>query len=896
MDYKLTLLMPKTDFEMKANLSIKEPKIQENWINIELDYKVQQKNKNFPYFILHDGPPYANGNIHVGHSLNKILKDIIIRYKNMNNFNAIYIPGWDTHGMPIEIELLKKGINNNSELSISEKRDNCSQFALNWIEKQKKQFLRLGMLSPMINIYRTLDNDYEIEQLKIFNKMLNINLIYQDYKPIYWSPSSKTALAEAEVEYKNIESHSIYVAFTVLESNILEFNDKLIIWTTTPWTIPSNLAIAVNADIVYSRVWTNKGVIIVSKSSLNKIFQKLKIDNYKLISEYKGSEFEGTTYKHPLYEKSGLVIIADYVSDSDGTGLVHNAPGFGHEDYMACKKYGIPPFCPINDSGVFTDEINDSELVFHFYDNVNDNIIDRLEKSRNLLWKEKIKHSAAHDWRTKKPLIYRSTKQWFVNISKIRAEINDALNSVTSIQGDSIINRIKEMINNRQEWCISRQRYWGVPIIIIYDENDIPLIDLNLQNKIISILKKEGINTWYVKDAFYFLPDNYDKSKKYRKEIDTMDVWFDSGTSHNILSLNKLPYPADLYFEGKDQFRGWFNSSLITGVAYHNKAPYKSLLCHGFVLDKDGKKMSKSLGNVVDPIKVCSEYGADVLRIWVASTDYSSDVRIFPELIKQNAEIYRRIRNTIFKFILGNLNDFNENDNVEYSDIDYYILYILKMKIKEILVSYENFDFKNIIKIINEFTIELSSWYFDYIKDYLYCERKNNPKRKGIQSVLHKIMYSYLIILNPIIPHTCEEAYSQFNCKEKKPSIQLEDFGNLLDLEIVPVSIERWNDFFNLKNSIFIKLEESRKNKIINKNNEAKVLIHSEKLPFRVDELVRMFNIAEIKYLKKSKFWISIRKTKYLKCYRCWNHVSKKWMYDNDICQRCFDVIRDNNF
>lgn len=892
MNYKTTLNMPKTSFEMKANLKVKEPLIQQMWRDLKIEEEVYKKNKNKPFFTLHDGPPYANGYLHVGHALNKILKDIIVRYKNMDGFLSIFIAGWDTHGMPIEVALSKKGKNKDPNLSIVDKRINCSNFALNWIENQKDQFLKIGIMTSMDNIYKTLDLDFEIAQLKIFNKMLLSNLIFQDLKPIYWSWSSRTALAEAEVEYQNVQSNSIYVGFDVLKSQVLEKGDKLLIWTTTPWTIPSNLAIAVKADIEYVRVKTKKAIIICSGNNLDKIMKIIRESQYKIISKHKGKDFLETTYKHPLYAREGIIINDDYVSNTDGTGLVHNAPGFGNEDYIACKKYNIKPFCPIDEFGKFTNEINDSEIEGLFYDETNENIINRLNKTNNLFNNEKITHSIAHDWRTKKPLIYRATKQWFVNISKINKNINQELDKVRSPQGDVIINRIREMINNRPEWCISRQRYWGVPIIIIYDQDKKPIISEELQNHILDILKEEGINSWFLNDVYHFLPSGYDKTKKFYKEKDIMDVWFDSGSTHNILGLNNLPYPADLYFEGKDQFRGWFNSSLITGIAYHGKAPYKSLLSHGFVLDKSGRKMSKSLGNIIDPIKVCNEYGADVLRIWVASSDYSDDIKIFPELLVQNSEIYRRIRNTIFKFILGNLHDFDLNEKVNYSKVDKHILGRLSVEIKKVKLLYAIYDFKNIIKNMNEFAIELSAWYFDYIKDSLYCNELDNPHRRAIQNVLFKIINAYLIIMNPIIPHTCEEAYQLLNQKNKKQSIQLEEFKSIDIEEEDGKESKNWSIFFELKNLIYSKLEDARAMKIINKNNEALVFIEAPKICFNEIELAPLLNVSEVIFKKNKELKIRIEKTKNNKCLRCWNYFNSQKMFNEEICIRCSDVIK----
>lgn len=898
-DYKRTLNMPTTEFEMKANLNQKEPKIQSQWVLDKIEKKILAKNKaSKKVYTLHDGPPYANGDVHLGHSLNKIIKDFIVRYKSMKGYYSKYIPGWDTHGLPIEQELLKKGLNKDPNLTVTQKRKNCKDFALDNVYKQKDQFRRLGILSEMDEIYITCDPDYEVKQLRIFAKMLAKGLIYQDLKPVYWSWSSQTALADAEIDYKEVESDSIYVAFTITENNdVVHKNDKIIIWTTTPWTLPSNLAVAVNPKTTYARVKVDKEYYIVALSLVDKLAEKLSWEKYDVVGEFLGKELDKLNYKHPLYSKKTHVILAAYVSDKDGTGLVHNAPGFGHDDYLACKKYGIKVFCPIDNYGKFTEEVKDKELVGKFYVDANPIIIDRLSKDNSLLLSEKIKHQAAHDWRTKKPIIYRATKQWFVNISKINSDIIKSLNKVKSID-PSIITKMKEMINNRQEWCISRQRIWGVPIPIIYDKDDNPILDKKLIDHTIDLIEEEGLNIWYTEDAKYFLPEGYNTSKKYVKETDIMDVWFDSGTSYSILKDNKIPFPADLYFEGKDQFRGWFNSSVITSVAVNNVAPYKTLLTHGFVLDESGNKMSKSAGNGIDPMKVCDELGADVLRIWVASCDFLEDVRISKDILNQAAETYRKIRNTLFKFMLGNLSDFSikQFKGIKYSPADYYVQTIMMETIKEVDEYYDKFNYKAIIKLINKNITELSSWYFDYIKDILYCEKKDNPTRVGIQGTLYILLDSYLKLLAPIIPHTCDEAYNFLEKKTKEKSIHLEDFADFKVEVKNRANLETWNEFFKIKNEIYSELEKARSEKTISHNNEAIVSINSvNKMPFDDETMKKYLNLAGFSSTVKTKGdnSIKIKSSKYTKCDRCWNYYSKDNMskVEKEICVRCEKVI-----
>ncbi|MDR2829408.1 MAG: isoleucine--tRNA ligase, partial [Mycoplasmataceae bacterium] len=600
-DFKDTLNILNTDFEMRANLPVKELSIQKMWKDNDIYQKILLKNKGKQQKTLHDGPPYANGSIHVGHALNKILKDIIVRRWNLEGFYSHYIPGWDTHGMPIEHALIKKGVNTNPNQTIAEKRENCRAFALEQAIVQQNQFARLGLETDFKDIYHTLDKNFEKHQLEVFVKAVEEGLVYQDLKPVFWSWSSQTALAEAEVEYADEESNSIYVTFEIVKGNeFVNPGEKLLVWTTTPWTLPANQAIAVNPEFVYCKVKVNNEIYICAKALVEKLKTELNWDSYEIISDIFGNTFEGVTYKHMLYGTVSPVISATYVIDSNGTGLVHNASGFGNDDYLACKRYGIKPYVPIDAYGKFTNESIDPQLVGMFYENANAIIIQKLKDAGALLKHEVIKHSVAHDWRTKKPVMYRATKQWFVNINKIKPGMISELDKVNfpnSLNKTQMIDTIK----NRVEWCISRQRYWGVPITIIFDENDQPILNKEVFDKIIDIISVEGSNVWFEKDATYFLPDSFDKTKSYRKETDIMDVWFDSGTTWTVLLEHGLQYPAELYLEGKDQFRGWYNSSLINSYIFNKVAPFKQLLGCGFVLDEKGMKMSKSLGNVVDP-------------------------------------------------------------------------------------------------------------------------------------------------------------------------------------------------------------------------------------------------------------------------------------------------------
>jgi len=898
-DYKNTLNILSTPFEMKGNLPSKEPEIQAAWLNKKIYRKVLEKNKNNEQKILHDGPPYANGSIHVGHALNKILKDILVRRWNLQGFYSDYIPGWDCHGMPIEHALIKKGINVQKELSIAEKRNNCRQFALEQIENQKKQFSRLGWMCDGLDIYRTLDNDFEYDQIKIFFQAIEKGLAYQDLKPVFWSWASQTALAEAEAEYADLQSYSIYITFDVVEGKgKIQKGDKILVWTTTPWTLPCNQAIAANPKFLYCRFEKDGETYIIAKSLLEKAKQLFGWENTKIIDEFYGNEMEHITYKHPIYNLVSPVILAEYVLESNGTGLVHNASGFGKDDYLACKKYGIKPFAPLDALCKFTDQIKeiDPSLVGIFYEDSNESIIEKLKNAKALINCEKITHSAAIDWRTKKPLVYRATKQWFIDIDTIKKEMVELLEAV---QYPNPVNKeqLRTSIIERTEWCISRQRYWGVPIPIIYDENGNPIFDKELNENILTIFKKESTNVWYDKPAEYILTKKYKDGRKYTKEKDILDVWFDSGTTFSILQKRNLQYPCAVYLEGKDQFRGWFNSALICSTIANNTAPYKRLLACGFICDEKGQKMSKSLGNVVDPLDVCQKYGADVLRLWVATCNYKEDAKIGDTIIKQVGETYRKIRNTLFKFILSNISDFefDKKQKYTYTEADNLVLSQLDKNLGMINACYEDFDFSSIVDIINNHIIELSGWYFEIIKDSLYCDEKENERRRTIQSVLWHIINCYLYTLAPIIPHTCEEVYMNMNLRNKKDSLFLEECSSFSIPKVGVVNKEKWEQFKNIKNDVYAKLEKLRNDKIINKNTQAKVEISlNNHFNWTEDELKGYLNVALVKLSQTDSNKISIQcsNANFVRCERCWNYFEEENVNDKHICPRCAKIVK----
>lgn len=721
MDYKSTLLMPKTEFQMRGNLGVRELEFQQRWKAIDLYQKVLEQNKDNTPFVLHDGPPYANGDIHIGHTMNKVLKDFVLRYQTMTGKYVRYIPGWDTHGLPIETALTKKGINR-KEMPLADYRKLCQKFACEQVEKQKVQFERLGILGEWDQPYITYDKDFEASQILVFAKMVERGLIYKGLKPVFWSPSSESALAEAEIEYQDKQSTSVYVAFASVEKKGLLKDASFVIWTTTPWTLPANLAISVHPRFNYSVILADGNKYVVGESLLEELKKLLNWKEVSVLGTLKGKELEHAQYKHPLYDRVSPIIVGEHVTDTDGTGLVHTAPGHGEDDYRIGRTYNLEILCPVDDKGYMTEEAGPFSGLY--YEVANEEIVKALEEKQVLLRKDRFTHSYPHDWRTKKPVIFRATPQWFASIEKLKNELLDEVSKVSWIPVWGEV-RISNMITGREDWCISRQRAWGVPIPVFYAEDNEPILNQEVLQHISDLFKAFGSDVWYEREAKDLLPKGFKHPGSphgiFRKETDIMDVWFDSGTSYSVLESRGLSYPADLYMEGSDQYRGWFNSSLITGVAAYGKAPYKKVVSHGFVLDGQGRKMSKSLGNTVDPLVIMKQQGADLLRLWVATVDYQSDVRISNDMMTQISEGYRKIRNT-FRFMLGNLDGFNpEVDYVSYS-MRGRLNRVMTLKfndvVAQVLDAYENYAFDKVYRVVVPFmTNELSAFYLDYTKD-----------------------------------------------------------------------------------------------------------------------------------------------------------------------------------
>ncbi len=897
MEYKETLLMPKTEFKMRGNLPVNEEIMRAKWK--DLYYKILEKNKDKKLFVLHDGPPYANGDIHIGHALNKILKDFINRYKMLTGYNVYYIPGFDVHGLPIETAVTKKGINR-KKLSVSDFRKLCEDFANEQIDIQKNQFQLLNVIGDWDNPYITMTKEYEARQIEVFAKMAKKGLIYKGLKPVYWSPSSETALAEAEIEYKDHQDPSIYVCFPVLKGNDYIFKDDfLVIWTTTPWTLPGNLAIAVNELYSYVRVLVNDQYYIVAKDLLDDLVSVFNWSNYEIVSTFEGKDLVNVKYKHIFNNKELPIVLGDHVALESGTGLVHTAPGYGMEDFEVGLKYNLGIVQGIDEMGVLNEE--SLEFAGMYFEEANLKIIERAKELGFMLKVDSITHSYPHDWRTKKPVIFRATSQWFCSIEKIRDKLLDTIENDISWLPKWGQVRLYNMIKDRADWCISRQRVWGVPIPIFYNEDGSPILEYDVMMHISKLFRKYGSNIWFEKSATELLPDGYTNelspNNKFTKETDIMDVWFDSGSSHTGTLIERdLPYPADIYLEGSDQYRGWFNSSLICGVAAHGKSPYKQIISHGFVLDGKGQKMSKSLGNVVDPIKIIKKDGTDILRLMIASVDYKEDVKISNELMLQVKENYRKIRNT-YRFMLGNLFDYNLEDEISFNDLvpyNKFMLIKLNEIVKEVRNAYDNYHFQDVYKIINNFiNYYLSSFYLDFTKDILYIEGADSFKRRSVQTVLYRCLDTLIKLLAPILPYTSEEVYQLL--PNKLESVHLDEIPEIKDLPID--LLEEGIKFFEVKDAVYKALEEARNLKLIGKGLEAKVYINLNgiKIDSFKDNLRLLLIVSEVELTDDKlpmfdNVGVSVEVFKGKKCERCWNYFKDEDMV-NDICDRCSNVI-----
>ena len=917
-DYNSTMNLPKTDFPMRGNLPQKEPEMIKRWQDQKLYQKLMEKNEGLPLYVLHDGPPYANGDIHMGTALNKVLKDIIIKYKNMSGYKAPYIPGWDTHGLPIELKAMKKvGVENiNSALDL---RKVCKEFALHYVDVQRNEFIRLGSIGDYEHPYLTLQPKHEAEQIRIFGEMAKKDFIYKGLKPVYWCPECKTALAEAEIEYAEDPCNSIYVKFKVEddEGKLAALNTELdktyfVIWTTTTWTLPGNLAICLGPEYEYVAVHVNGEYYIMAKELVESAMKAAGITEYTVSeASLKGKELEYIKYRHPFIDRVSPIIVGDHVTLESGTGCVHTAPGHGVEDFEVCVNHypEIPIIVPVDGDGKLTEEAG--EFCGLTTNDANKAILTKLTELNALFAVEKIIHQYPHCWRCKSPIIFRATEQWFCSIDGFKDDACKAIDTVQWIPewgGD----RIKGMVMDRSDWCISRQRTWGVPIPIFYCKDcGKPIINEDTINAIANLYEKEGSDAWYKYEANEILPEGFKCEcgcTEFNKEMDIMDVWFDSGVSHAAVCNEEhgLRWPADLYLEGADQYRGWFQSSLLTSVAAKGRAPYKAVCTHGWVVDGEGKAMHKSLGNGMSPDEVTDKYGADILRTWVASSDYHADIRISQDILKQLSDAYRKIRNTA-RFILSNLGDFNpdtDSVSVEKLDgIDKWAMARMDEIIEKCKAAYDKFDFHIVYSTMRDFcTIDLSNFYLDILKDRLYVEKADSESRRAAQTVIYNILRTMTLYLAPVISFTAEEIWGYMPRSEKDDAESVffnklpEKSGVSADEEFM----EKWEKIDELRDIVNKALEEARGQKLIGKSLEAKVTLNCGRDWYEFaksveNDLVSAFIVSAVD-VEKSEFDgvnVKVEVAPGEKCERCWTHSDTvgKCAEHPTLCARCAEIV-----
>ncbi len=843
MDYKKTLSLPKTKFPMKANLAKREPEQLKKWEEDGLHDKVRKSAKGREQFILHDGPPYANGNIHIGTALNKILKDIIVRSRQMAGFDAVYVPGWDCHGLPIEHNVDKELGKKKKDMSQADVRKLCRAYAEKYIDIQRDEFKRLGVMGEWENPYLTMNYAYEAIIARECCKFALEGSLFRSKKPIYWCCNCKTALAEAEIEYYDAASPSIFVKFLLKDDVSNDFPTLagkkvfMVIWTTTPWTIPANLGIALHPDFEYVAVDTGKdGVFVLARELVENCMKTFGFSDFSIIADIKAADLERKRCAHPLYNRESLIVLGNHVTLEAGTGCVHTAPGHGREDYEVGFEYGLDAYSPVDDRGCFTDEADFFEGKFVF--KANKEINAKLQENGALLAEENITHQYPHCWRCKRPVIFRATPQWFISMDKtgLRRRSLKEIDRVNWIPHWGR-ERIYGMIENRPDWCVSRQRAWGVPITVFYcDKCESLLMNREIMDNIFDLLKEHGADIWLEKDVKDLLPNGATCEKcgssSFIKETDILDVWFDSGVSHAAVleQRQNLKWPADLYLEGSDQHRGWFHSSLLTAVGLRGSAPYDAVLTHGFVVDESGKKMSKSVGNVIAPGEVIDKYGAEILRLWVSATDYRDDIRISENILKQLSDAYRRIRNTC-RFMLGNLSDFDPLKHAvpleSMPDIDKFALHTLQELIGKGRKAYETYEFHVIYHSLHNYcTVDLSAFYLDVLKDRLYTSPPKSVKRRSAQTVMHTILDTIIRLVAPILPFTAEEVWKFMPAREgKEESVHLADLpvGNAAWEN--PELAEKWDFLLEIRKMMSKGLEEARAKKLIGHSLDAGVII-----------------------------------------------------------------------
>jgi len=917
--YDATLNLPKTEFPMRANLPKREPEILKFWEENEIYEKVQEKNKGRDRFILHDGPPYANGNIHLGHTLNKVLKDIIIKHRSMIGFDAPYVPGWDTHGLPIEQQAIKALGIDRHKTNVIEFRNHCKEYALKYVGIQKEQFKRLGVRGNWEEPYLTLHPSFEAVQIRVFGEMAKKGYIYKGLKPVYWCADCETALAEAEVEYGDKTSPSIYVKFPVKDGKgVIPEDAFVVIWTTTPWTLPANTGICLHPDFDYVLVQVGEEKYVVAKELLKSVATEVGWGEYNILDEFKGKTLERAVCKHPFFERDSLVILGEHVTLEAGTGCVHTAPGHGEDDFYVGREYGLEVISPVDDSGHFTDEAG--MFAGQFVHDANGNVIAGLEKLGLLIYASKVSHQYPYCWRCKKPIIYRATEQWFASIEGFREAALKGIDEVRWIPTWGR-ERIYNMVRDRGDWCVSRQRTWGVPIPIFYCEScGEAIINDDTIDRLAKLFAENGSDVWFKEDAKKLLPEGYKcpncSGDTFRKETDIMDVWFDSGSSHMAVleTRDDQNWPADMYLEGSDQHRGWFNSSLSTSVAVRGVPPYKQVLTHGFVVDEQGRKMSKSMGNVVDPLKMIQQMGADILRLWVSSADYRTDVAVSQNIIKQSAEAYRKIRNTC-RFIMGNLFDFDPaKDTVQYdklTELDKWALLKLDKLVRRVSKAYDDYEFHVVFHAVHNFcTVDLSNIYFDVLKDKLYCSHPDDLERKAAQTVLYELINSLVIMMTPVLAFTSEEIWTHLKKETDPISIQMLEWPKAKD-EYINDEIEDKIDKILIVREVVTKaLEQARADKAIGHSLGAQVSIYANdewmQVLKAVENLEKIFIVSQADVRGEDErpadalsledvkgIWVSVKAAAGEKCERCWI-IEPSVGTDREnptLCQRCREVV-----